>query len=81
MKAARIAIEIVAGVVPGTPVPEFTKRFVITSDAWYKQGDYEGKDDEAEMEVMKVYGLAQEYMRTLWNPKRANWVRCDWIYF
>lgn len=80
MERARIIIEVVGGVIPNQPMPELTRRFYISSDAWYKQGDYENKHDEAELEVMKAYGLSQEYMRTLWNPSRINWVRCDWIY-
>jgi hypothetical protein len=80
MDRARILIEVVAGIIPEQKLPELTKQFAITSDAWYKQGKYEGKAEEAELEVMKTFGLAQEYMRTLWNPQRVNWVRCDWIY-
>lgn len=68
---AKVVIEVVAGLVPGTPIEEFTKRFAITSKEW------EDKTGDA---AMKTYGFAQEYMRTLWNPSRINWVRCDWIY-
>lgn len=81
MSRLRIAIEVQAGLIPGTPMEEFNKKFYITSDAWYKQGEYTDKPDEAELEIMQVYGLANEYMRTLWNPQRVNWVRCDWVYF
>lgn len=80
MESARIIIEVVAGVIPGTPIPEYSKRFGITSDAWYAQGVYEGKAEEARIEILKVYGFAQEYMRNLMNPQAVNWVRLDWIY-
>lgn len=70
-KRARILIEVVAGIVPNTIMPEYTKQFAITSDVWYA---------EAKMEVMKAYGLAQEYMRSMMNPQIVNWVRLDWIY-
>ena len=80
MESARILLEVVAGVIPNQPMPEYTKQFAITSDIYYAQGKYEGKEEEAQWEIMKVYGLVQEYMRTLWNPGRVNWVRCDWIY-
>lgn len=80
LKSARILIEVVAGIIPGTPIPERTRQFAITSDAWYAQGEYEGKKEEAKIEIMKVYGLAQEYMRSLMNPQEVNWVRFDWIY-
>lgn len=80
MTAARVLIEVVAGVIPNTPIPEHTRRFAISSDAWYMQGEYENKKDEAKMECLKVYGTAQEYMRSLMNPGIVNWVRLDWIY-
>jgi hypothetical protein len=80
MKSARILIEVVAGIIPGTPIPEHTKKFAITSDVWYAEGEYENRKEEAKMEVLKVYGLAQEYMRNLMNPQALNWVRLDWIY-
>lgn len=80
MESARIIIEVVAGIVPGKPIPEHTKKFFITSDAWYAQGKYEGRVEDAKMEILAVYGFAQEYMRNLMNPQVVNWVRLDWIY-
>lgn len=80
MESARIIIEVTAGVMPGTPMQEHTKQFVITSDQWYAQGKYEGKAKEAQLEILQVYGFAQEYMRNLMNPQAHNWVRLDWIY-
>lgn len=80
-KRVRIIIEVVAGVIPNKPQEEHTKRFIIFSDEWYAQGEFEGKEKEAKDAVMKAYGHAQEYMRTLWNPSTANWVQCNWIYF
>lgn len=77
----RISIEVVAGVLPGKPDPEFTKRWHITSDYWYNQGSREGKQKENEDYIMQQYGHAMEYARTLWNPERVNWVRIDWIYY
>jgi hypothetical protein len=71
MDAAKIIIEVVAGLIPNEPMPEHSHRFIITS----KQ-----LEDSTGMEVLKTYGFAQEYMRTLWHPGRVNWVRCDWIY-
>lgn len=81
MSSVRIAIEVQAGVIPGQSMPEHTKKFFISSDAWYAQGQYEGKQQEAKLEILKVYGFAQEYARNLMNPQMLNWVRMDWIYF
>lgn len=80
-KSVRIAIEVTAGLFPGNVIEQYTKRFIVTSDVYYAQGEYQGKQEEAELEIMKTYGFAQEYMRSLWNPGRVNYVRCDWIYF
>ena len=66
---ARILIEVVAGLIPNQPIPEFTRRFPISETTW-AEGD----------EVMKTYGYAQEYSRSLWNPSRVNWVSLTWIY-
>lgn len=77
----RIVIEVKAGVIPRTPMPEYTKQFVITSDVWYAQGHYEGKEEEARMEILRTYGFAQEYARNLMNPQAVNWVNMEWIYF
>ncbi len=71
MEAAKVIIEVVAGIIPNEPMPEYGRRFVVTSSQW---------EDKTGTETMKVYGFAQEYMRNLWHPGRVNWVRCDWIY-
>lgn len=80
-KSVRIVIEVVAGVLPGTPMPEHTKQFVIPSDIWYAEGEYKDKQEEAKMEILKIYGWAQEYARNLMNPQVVNWVKVEWIYF
>jgi hypothetical protein len=79
--SVRIVLEVVAGVLPGTPIQEYTKQFIITNDMWYAQGEYEGKQEEAKMEILKIYGWAQEYARNLMNPQVVNWVKVEWIYF
>lgn len=81
MSSVRIAMEVQAGLIPGQPMPEYTKKFFISSDAWYASGEYVGKEQEAKEEILKVYGYAQEYARNLMNPQILNWVRMDWIYF
>lgn len=77
----RIAIEVKAGAIPGTPMPEYTKLFIITSDVWYAQGEYDGCEEAARMEILRTYGFAQEYARDLMNPQRVNWVNIEWIFF
>lgn len=79
-QSVRIVIEVTAGIIPGTIMKEHTKQFIITSDAWYVQGAYEGKKEEAQLEVLKIYGFAQEYARNLMNPQVLNWVTLTWLY-
>lgn len=66
---ARILIEVVAGLIPNQPMEQYTRQFGITETDW------ENPD-----ETMKIYGFAQEYSRSLWNPKAVNWVSLTWIY-
>lgn len=73
MSSLRIAIEVVGGILPGTPIPQYTKQWVITSVEWYGP-----KRDDICQERIKA---AEEYARSLMNPAALNWVRTDWIYF
>jgi len=68
---SRVMIEVVAGVIPLKPMDEYTKRWAITEEGW---------QDKTGISAMQAYGLAVEYMRSLWNPQRVNWVQCTWIY-
>lgn len=76
----RIIIEVTAGLIPGQRMEKYTKQFIITSDAWYAQGAYDGKQEEAKLEILKIYGFAQEYARNLMNPQMLNWVNLNWLY-
>lgn len=67
----KVIITIQAGLIPNEPMPEFSRQITITAEGWEAAGG---------LETMKAYGFAQEYMRSLWNPRAFNWVRCDWIY-
>lgn len=71
MEAAKVIIEIVVGLIPNEPIKELTKVIIITSKEWESA---KGED------ILKAYGFAQEYMRTLWDPRKFNWVQCNWIY-
>jgi len=77
---ARIIIEVLAGVIPGTPLPEYTKQFFIPSEMWYREGNWKGRDNEAQKEIVSIHMEAIKYMQGLWHPDYVNWVRCDWLY-
>lgn len=76
MESARVIIEVVAGLIPGTPEPEFTKRFVVTSREWHEAGSPE----LAYAALRKREKEADEYAQQLREPSRLNWVRVDWIW-
>lgn len=75
MKAARVVVEVVAGLIPGQPMPEYTRRWGIDSEEWSDAG-------EKQMELLaEVNGKAQGYAALLMlQPNRLNWVRTDWIW-
>jgi hypothetical protein len=79
--------EVVAGVVPGTPIPEFTRRWVVTSETYYRimempQEEYDKEFPEHKGNPLREYGQeAQAYAASLTNPNQVNWVRVDWIYY
>lgn len=75
MARARCAIDVLAGVLPGTPMDEFSKRFWLTSDDW------DGGSEKGQEAFAKMVQEAQQYMLTLMNPAQVNWVRFEWVWF
>jgi hypothetical protein len=75
MYTARVIIEVVAGMIPGRPEPEYTKWFWITSEEWNSDGA-----DQARL-LYDCNNRATGYASMLMmSPGRFNWVRLDWIY-
>lgn len=70
---ARCAWEVRAGIIPGTPIPELTKLFGMTSAEY--ESDY-GKEIFTSRMVE-----AAHYAISLQDPNRVNWVSCDWMWF
>lgn len=81
METTRLAIEVVAGLLPGKePEPEFTKVFTIQSSEWSEAGE-KGGMAQANL-LAETVGKAQGYASMLMNsPNRLNWVRTDWVWF
>jgi hypothetical protein len=65
---ARCAFEVVAGVIPGQPMAEFTKQW------WLATGDPDERFQE-------LYTEARRYAESLIDPSRLNWVRLEWVWF
>ena len=71
-EAARVIIEVVAGVVPQHPIPERTRRYVVTSRQWQEA------EDQAAL-LAELNGRANGYAALLMmQPDQFNWVRVGW---
>lgn len=77
MEACKLLIEVTAGVILGTPLPEYTRTWGWTS------GDQErlaAGDPEARALYLQIAGASREYAAWLETPRLVNWVRRDWIW-
>jgi hypothetical protein len=75
MNQARVLLEVTAGVLVGTPEPEFTRQWAITSEEW----NAEGADQSALLAIAN--GKMQGYAALLMlQPDRFNWVKTEWIW-
>lgn len=74
---ARVIVEVLAGVLPGTPEPEYTRQWALNSEQWRAlKGPMEQMAALAELG-----GQAAGYALLLaLQPDRLNWVRTEWIY-
>lgn len=77
LMAAKALIGVYAGVIPGTPMAEFTKNWGYTSE------DYEA-DKLVPPDQPTIFSQrldeAHKYAMGLSNPAYVNWVRVDWIW-
>ena len=77
---ARLIIEVLAGVVPERPDPEFTRRYAISEDDWAKARASDTMGSEEAL-LAEVAGKAQGYaMLLMLQSNHLNWVRTDWIW-
>jgi hypothetical protein len=72
---ARVLIEVVGGIIPGTPIPELTRQWALTEKEW-------GEDGEKGFETLaERNGQAMGYaMLLMMAPQQVNWVRTNWIW-
>lgn len=82
MDAVRVAVDVVAGVLPGTPESQYTKRYFITSKEWSDAGTGKyGPTAQAEL-LTEMNGKAQGWaMYLMLQPDALNWVKTEWIWF
>lgn len=75
-KTMRCGVDVVAGVLPGTPEDEFTRQWIVTSEDWHA-ADSNGKAQLLSDLAGKANGWATYLML---QPDRVNWVRTDWVW-
>lgn len=72
----RVAVEVLAGVVPTKPMPEHTRIYTISSDEWAEAGEKQGEL------LAELNGKAQGYAGLLMlQPDHLNWVQTTWLWF
>lgn len=73
--SARVIVQVMAGVIPGTPEEEWTRNFVLSAREWDDAGEH-----SAEV-LAELNGRAQGYASWLMlQPNRLNWVRTEWMW-
>lgn len=72
--------EVCAGLIPGDPMPEFTKRFPYTSTLRV-QDAANANDGRDTNNFTRLMLEAHDYAKQITVPQRVNWVRVDWIWF
>lgn len=77
MEAAKIIIEVQAGLIPGQPMPEYTRRWGWSSSDQERLG---AGDPEAHALYIRMAGESREYAASLEDPRKVNWCRWDWIW-
>lgn len=69
IRTLKVAIEVTAGLIPGTPMSEYTKQWFLSREEYEDQDTY-----------LAASGAAMLYALTLQNPGLTNWVRLDWVW-
>lgn len=80
VRQAKIGVDVVAGVLPGIPEPEFTRQWFITSEEWQK-AIAESESGQAKL-LSDMNGKAAAWaMYLMLQPDRFNWVKTEWVLF
>jgi hypothetical protein len=80
MEAAKGAWEVQAGLIPGKPDPQWTKRWDYTSSEYDEDGSHAHKPEYQPIYMQRL-ALAVGYATQIMNPRLVNWVRVDFIWF
>lgn len=78
MGGLKASWEVTAGIIPGTPMPELTKR-------WNYSGQDFDRDRAADAESLTLFRMladeARHYAQSLQDPRRLNWVNLTWLWW
>lgn len=80
-RAAKVIIEVTAGLIPGQPDSEHTRQWGITSDEWERaQKDYYAAGAVSFLLATRAREALGYASLLMLQPDRVNWVHTDWIY-
>ncbi|MGB9181843.1 MAG: hypothetical protein WCB68_21615 [Pyrinomonadaceae bacterium] len=80
--AAKVCYQVLAGLVPGSAMPEFTEEWWITGGQWDAiNSNPEMTTDHPDNLFMRAQAESYWYAERLTDPRVVNWVRVDFIYF
>lgn len=80
MQRLKAAWEVRAGLIPGTPMPEYTKRFVYTSEDYEMDGAH-AKDPAYQTDFNRLQFAAMSYHLQMSNPNLNNWAELTFIWY
>jgi hypothetical protein len=78
--ALKAAWEVRAGLVPGTAMPEYTKRFIYTSEDYDVDAQH-AKDMAYQPIFMQQIAKASSYHQQMSNPGMLNWAELTFIWY
>lgn len=68
-KSVKVVIEVMAGIIPGEPMDEYTRRWTLSREEFNDQNTY-----------FQQLGWANIYALSLMNPVELNWVKMEWVW-
>ncbi len=78
MKAAKCAWQVTAGIIPGEPMPVYSRAWHYTSEDYER--DAARPPDEATT-FCKLRDQALDHAKEIMDPAMVNWVRVEWVWF
>lgn len=76
----KAAWEVRAGLIPGQPMNEYSKRFFYTSDEYEEDGKH-AADLEYHPIFMRKMAEAASYHMQMSNPRMLNWAELTFIWY